>query len=375
MKPFTTTCLLAAMIIFAACKSTKKLFDEGQYDRALYSALDDLRKKPDNATAASILPQAYNEAVIKYENSINAANTGTKSAQKLDIIYRDYVALQKMYTAIAATPAAFGHVNATHYASDLAVAAENAAEFRYSRGMELLQHGDRISAQKAYENFKQVSVYVPGYKDTDDRKAEAYGLAIVNIIVDKFDQRFNNYSVNANYFQNDIVNTLNNIGNSHYYKFYNTSEPRAREVRADQYMDINVYDIWFGQMGATRNSYTVSKDITEKDDKDDKKTRTTTVTATVNVTRRVIDSRASMDYRITDAIERRMVGSDRIFAQYTWEKLTGNYTGDQRALSDKDWAIIRGVYNNQPSYDELYRELTRQLMNQFDNRMRAIYGR
>ena len=375
MKPFTTTCLLAAMIIFAACKSTKKLFDEGQYDRALYSALDDLRKKPDNATAASILPQAYNEAVIKYENSINAANTGTKSAQKLDIIYRDYVALQKMYTAIAATPAAFGHVNATNYASDVAVAAENAAEFRYSRGMELLQHGDRISAQKAYENFKQVSVYVPGYKDTDDRKAEAYGLAIVNIIVDKFDQSFNNYSVNANYFQNDIVNTLNNIGNSHYYKFYNTSEPRAREVRADQYMDINVYDIWFGQMGATRNSYTVSKDITEKDDKDDKKTRTTTVTATVNVTRRVIDSRASMDYRITDAIERRMVGSDRIFAQYTWEKLTGNYTGDQRALSDKDWAIIRGVYNNQPSYDELYRELTRQLMNQFDNRMRAIYGR
>jgi len=374
MKPFTTTCLLAVIIIFAACKSTKKLFDEGQYDRALYSALDDLRKKPDNATAASILPQAYNEAVIKYEGSINAANTGSKNAQKLDIIYRDYVALQKMYTAIAATPAAFGHVNATNYASDVSTAADNAAEFSYSRGMDLLQHGDRISAQKAYENFKQVSRYVPGYKDADDRKAEAYELAIINIIVDKFDQRFNNYSVNANYFQNDIVNSLNNIGNSHYYKFYNTSEPRAREVRADQYMDINVYDIWFGQMGASRNSYTVSKDITEKDDKDDKKTKTTTVTAIVNVTRRVIDSRASMDYRITDAVERRMVGSDRVVAQYTWEKLTGSYTGDQRALSDKDWAIIRGVYNNQPSYDELYRELTRQLMNQFDSRMRSIYG-
>ncbi|MEO6314719.1 MAG: hypothetical protein ABIU63_13495 [Chitinophagaceae bacterium] len=374
MKPFIT-CLILAMILLAACKSTKKLFDEGQYDKALYSSLDDLRKKPDNATAAAILPQAYNEAVSKYEHSIAAAGNGAKSAQKLDIIYHDYVALQKMYTAVAATPAAFSHVNATNYATAVATAADNAAEFRYDRGMDLLQRGDRVSAQKAYENFKQVTAYVQGYKDVDDRMAEAYDLAIVNIIVDKFDQRFSNYQVNGNFFQNDIVSSLNNIGNSHYYKFYNTSEPRAREVRADQFMDINVYDIWFGQMGSNRESYTVSKEITEKDDKDSKKSRTYTVSATVNVTRRLIDSRASMDYRITDAAERRMVGSDRVSAQYTWEKLTGSYTGDKRALSDKDWAIIRGAYSEQPSYDELYRALTRQLMSQFENRMRTIYGR
>jgi len=128
-------------------------------------------------------------------------------------------------------------------------------------------------------------------------------------------------------------------------------------------------------MGVSRDKYNVSKDITEKDEKDASKSRTTTVTATVNVTRRVIDSRATMDYRIMDAASRQMVGSDRISANYTWEKLTGSYTGDQRALSDKDWAIIRGAYNNQPSYNELYRELTKQLMNQFNNRMRSIYGR
>lgn len=374
MKPFTIL-LLATVILVAACKSTKKLFDDGQYDKALYSALDDLRKKPDNATAAAILPQAYNEAANRYLNAIAAARTGSASAQKLDIIYRDYQALQKMYDAIAATPAAFSHVTARNYATDLAAAAEDAAEFRYTMGMDFLRRGDRISAQKAYENFRAVASYVPGYKDAEDRKEEAYDLAIINVIVDKFDQRFNNYPVNGNYFQNDIVHGLNNIGNSHYYKFYNINEPKSREVRADQFMDINVYDIWFGQMGVNRDSYTVTKDITEKDPKDEKKNRTITVSATVNVTRRVIDSRASMDYRIMDAATRRMLGSDRVNAQYTWEKLTGSYTGDQRALSDKDWAIIRGAYNNQPSYDELYRELTRQLMNQFDSRMRSIYGR
>jgi hypothetical protein len=370
-----TTLLLFFLLTLAACKSTKKLFDDGQYDKALYSALDDLRKKPDNATAASILPQAYNEAVRKYENAIAAAATGSQNAQKLDIIYKDYRALQKMYDAIAATPAAFSHVSAKNYSSALSNAAENAAEFNYTRGMDLLQRGDRVSAQKAYESFKAAVSYVPGYRDVEDRKEEAYEFAVANVVVEKFDQRFDNFNINGNYFQNDIVYTLNNIGNSHYYKFYGTNEPKAREVRVDQYMDINVYDIWFGQLASNRYSYQVSKDITQKDDKDPKITRTITVTANVNVTRRIIDSRAMMDYRITDAATRRMIVNDRIPAQYTWEKLTGSYTGDSRALSDKDWATIRGAFNNEPSYDELYRELTRQLMNQFNNRMRSIYGR
>jgi hypothetical protein len=374
MRPFATI-LIGVLVVLAACKSTKKLYDQGQYDRALYSALDDLRKKPDNATAAAILPQAYNEASTKYLDAIATAKLGTPSAQKLDIIYRDYAALQKMYEAIAATPAAFSHVKATNYGTDLSMAAENAAEWRYHDGMDFLQRGDRLGAQKAYESFKAAAGYVPGYKDVDQRQAEAYDYAVINVIVDKFDQRFSNYQVNASYFQNDLVRGLNNIGNSHYYQFYNTSEPKAREVRADQFMDTNVYDIWFGQMAVSRDSYTVTKDITEKDPKDSKKNLTITVSASVSVVRRLIDSRASMDYRIMDAATRRMPVSDRVNAQYTWEKLTGSYTGDQRALSDKDWAIIRGAFNNQPSYDELYRELTRQLMNQFDSRMRSIYGR
>lgn len=369
-----STLLLFFFIVIVACKSTTKLFEEGQYDRALYSALDDLKKKPDNATAANILPQAYNEAVNKYENSIASARSGTQNIQKLDIIYKDYKGLQKMYDAIAATPAAFSHVTARNYSTELNQSAEDAAEYMYGRGMNFLQHGDRISAQKAYESFKGAERYVRGYKDIEERKAEAYDLAIVNVVVDKFDQRFGSYNVNGNYFQNDIVYTLNNIGSSHYYKFYGTAEPRAREVRVDQYMDINVYDISFGQLYSNDYSYAVSKEISEKDDKDPKITRTTTVTANVFVKRRVIDSRAVMDYRITDAASRRMVGSDRLAAQYTWEKLTGRYTGDSRALGDKDWAIVRGAFNNQPDYNELYKELTNQLMNQFNSRMRGIYG-
>jgi len=374
MKNPSYLLLLLITVIFA-CKSTKKLFDDGQYDRAFYSALEDLKKRPDNATAASILPQAYNEAVNGYMNSLQAAKSGTVTSQKLDIIYRDYSALQRMYNAVAATPASFPHVNATNYNNELSEAAENAAQDRYTRSLDLLNYGDRVSAQRAYEGFKTVQTYVPGYKDVESLMARAYDMAIINVVVDKFDQRFEYYNINGAYFQNDITTTLNNIGRGHYYKFYGVNDPRSMELRVDQYMDINVYDIWFGQLASNSYSYAVSKDITEKDDKDPKVTKTVTVTANVNVTRRIIDSRAMMDYRITDAASRRMIAFDRVASQYTWEKLTGNYTGDSRALSDKDWQIIRGNYNNQPNNDELYRELTRRMMSQFNERMRLIYGR
>lgn len=369
--------LAAAFLVCTACKSTKKLFEQGQYDRALYSALDDLRKKPDNATAASILPQAYSEAASQYQNSIAAARAGSLNAQKLDIIYNDYRALQKMYDAIAATPAARGLVTATNYTTDVANAAENAAAFRYAQGNDLLQRGDRISAQRAYESFKAVEYYVPGYQQVEEKKQQAYDMAVLNIVVSKFDQRFDRFNINASYFENDIIYGLNTIGNPHYYNFFNQNEASAQQIRVDQFMDINVHDIWFAPLSVNNYSYDVSKDISVPDDKDKegKAKKTITVSATVSVTRRIIESRAMMEYRITEQGSQRMVAFDRVPAQYTWEKLTGSYKGDSRALSDKDWAVIRGAYNNQPAYDDLYRELTRRMMNEFNNRMRVIYGR
>jgi hypothetical protein len=369
--------LLAAVITCSACKSTKKLFEQGYYDRALYSALDDLRKKPDNATAASILPQAYREAVSYYENSITAARTGSLNPQKLDVIYNDYRTLQKMYDAIAATPAARGLVSATNYTTDLANAAENAAAFRYAQGNDLLQRGDRISAQHAYENFKAVEYYVPGYQQVEEKKQQSYEMAVLNIVVSKFDQRFDRFDINASYFDNDIIYALNTIGNTHYYNFFNPNEASAQQIRVDQYMDINVHDIWFAPLSVNHSSYDVSKDISVPDEKDKegKVKKTITVTATVNMTRRIIESRAMMEYRITAQQSQQLIAYDRVPAQYTWEKLTGNYKGDSRALSDKDWAVIRGAYSSQPPYDELYRELTRRMINEFNNRMRIIYGR
>jgi len=366
--------LLLLVVLLSSCISTQKLFDKGEYDKAFYAAVGDLKKNPSDAGATKILPDAYKEAAAKYEQEITIAkNRSDKKADKLDQIYNGYQSLQKMYDAVASAGIQVNAFKPKDYSTELDQAASNAASARYNRGITLLQRNDRMSARKAYDNLKIADNYIPGYKDVITKKQEAYDAAITNVVVNKMDQRFGYYTINGNFFERDILWNLNTIGNTHYYQFYDINDGRSKDVRVDQFIDMNMYDIWFSNLATNNYSYAVSQKIPVKSDKMAGSNSVITVSATIQATRRIINSRAVMDYRITDAVSQKIISTDRIPAQYTWQSLTGKYTGDSRALSEKDWAIVRGGFNNKPGYDELYQELTRQIMTQFNFNMRTIY--
>lgn len=371
---FTLSCLLFCTSFFS-CKSTKKLFEEGQYERAFFSAIDDLKKNASNTSALQVLPDAYQQASRQLMNSVRTAESGTRTGEKLDRIYNSYNSLQKMYNAVVASPVASNLISPRDYMQELARVADEGADFHYNEGLNLLDRGDKKSAQKAYQEFKITDSYVPGFKDVRQLRDEALDRAITYVVVNNINQQFGSYSVNGSFLENDIVNGLSNIGRNYYYQFYPLPEAQSKRIRVDQFMDILMYDIWFGNLATNTYTYDVSITIKEPSSNTKEADKSVVVKATVRVTRRIMDSRAGMDCRISDAESRRIIFSERFPARYTWEKLTGTYTGDSRALSDKDRAIINGVYNNPPDYNELYRELTRQIMNNFNTRMRQLYGR
>jgi len=375
MRVFFTLAVSFLCFSILSCKSTKKLFEEGQYDRAFFSAIDDLKKNPSNTSALQILPDAYQQASRQLMNSIHTAESGSRTGEKLDRIYNSYNSLQKMYNSVIASPAASNLVSPRDYSTELANAADEGASYHYEQGLDLMDRGDKKSAQKAYQEFKTTDSYVPGFKDVRQLKDEALDRAITNVVINNINQQFGAYSVNGAFLENDMLNGLRNIGRNYYYQFYLIPEAQSKRIRVDQYMDVMMYDIWFGRLASNSYSYDVSKTIKEPSSDTKEAPRSIVVKATVTVTRRIMDSRAAMDCRISDADSRQIIFSERFPARYTWEKLTGTYTGDSRALSDKDRAIINGVYNNPPDYNDLYRELTRQIMNNFNTRMRQLYGR
>ena len=374
MRNLISIGLFFALVCFS-CKSTQKLFEEGKYERAFYSAIDDLKKNASNASARQVLPDAYEQTRKQLLGTVHTAESGSRTGDKLDRIYNAYNSLQKMYNTLVASPATSGIISGVDYSSEFANAAEEGAAFHYDQGLSFLDQGDKKSAQKAYQQFKTTDSYVPGYKDVIQLKDEALDRSVTNVVINNIRQQFGAYSINGAFLENDILNNLNNIGRNYYYIFYLVPGAQSRQVRVDQYMDLLMYDIWFGRLATNSYSYEVSKTIKEQPANTKEAPQTITVKATVRVTRRIMDSRAAMDCRISDAESRRIIFSERFTSNYTWENLTGSYTGDSRALADKDRAIINGVYNNPPDYNDLYRELSRKVMNDFNYRMRQIYGR
>ena len=373
MKRLLPSVTIFISLVFS-CKSPQKLFEEGQYERAIYSSLEDLKKNPSNAKALQLLPTAYGQASKQLLNDIEVARA-FKRSDRPDKVYQDYNSLQKLYVSINALAAASAVVSAVDYSNELRNAANEAAEFRYSRGAEYLKQGDKINAKKAYEDFKMADSYVPGYKDVIQLKDQALDMAVTNVALNNIRQQFGYYSLNGAFLENDILWDLKTIGRDNYYLFYTVSDAQYKNIRVDQFIDLAMYDIWFGTLSGNSYSYNVSREINEPAPNPKDPPVKIYVSATVSVTRRILDSRAEMDCRITDSDNRRIIFSQRFPAHYTWENLSGSYSGDQRALSARDWAIVNGIYNNPPSYDDLYRELTKQLLNDFNYRMRQVYGR
>ncbi len=362
--------LLSLVCMTSGCKSAEKLLNKGQYDKAFYSAISQLKKNPDHGAASSLLPEAYHQ----YQALVLREMSGARGKEEsLEQAYSGYIELQKMYEAISNTPGAQRVVRPVDYTDELNAAADNAAAHFYAQGDMLLALGDKRNAQKAYTSFSRADDYIRDYKDVQARIRAAEDLATTNVIINTIDQRFGFYNINGGFFENDLLWQLqNSAGRNSFYKFYNYNT--GRNQSADQYIDIAMYDIWISPVYSNNYSYDVSKNITVPDETKPDETKTITVKATVTVKRSIIDSRAVMDCRITNVGDRRLLLTDRFGAQYSWENKTGTYQGDSRALSDTDWAIVRGAYNNPPSQDELYRELTKQLLNDFSNRMSQFYN-
>jgi hypothetical protein len=157
--------LLLLVVLLSSCISTQKLFDKGEYDKAFYAAVGDLKKNPADAGAAKILPDAYKEAAAKYEQEITIAKSrNDKKPDKLDQIYNGYQSLQKMYDAVASSGVQVNAFQPKDYSAELDQAAATAAAARYNRGIALLQRNDRMSARKAYDNWLLITMLIPYLK-------------------------------------------------------------------------------------------------------------------------------------------------------------------------------------------------------------------
>lgn len=94
-----------------------------------------------------------------------------------------------------------------------------------------------------------------------------------------------------------------------------------------------------------------------------------TVYAIVTVSRQSFTARMEMEVEITDAVTRKMISNNIIREQYSWDKESGSYSGDERALTGADWDVINNSRFNEPRKEEVLNELYRKVYPQVKNRI------
>ncbi len=362
-------CTLA--IFMASCSSSKNYLDRSDADKALIDAAKRLAKSPSDGKASEALPILYKAQKDFHIAKIASLKSGS-DLSKWDKIIAEYKDLQTAYDAIIGSTAAFRLVTPQNFSTELLDAQEQAASDYYDLAVAYEQKGGRENAKSAYNYFTKAERYVPGFKDARNKKAEAFNNSIVNVVVNAVeDQSFffnsgwgnSGYNYSNEYFQQKLLRDLqSNTGNSRFAaRFYTDWEARRNEILPDWVVDLKLRNLDIPQPYTRNSTRQVSNRIQTGTDTSGNKIYQT-VYATLNIKQQSFDARGTMDVIIRDVKSNTIISNRSYSDTYNWQQESGSYTGDQRALSTNDWAIINNRnYNNQPRKEDVLNELYRDI--------------
>ncbi|TWF42401.1 hypothetical protein FHW36_102156 [Chitinophaga polysaccharea] len=367
---------LLAYTLLLSCKSGEKLYNKGRYSEAVLAFVKKLHRKPQDAAATRLLPDAYHQALQSGEDRVNEW-LRSNNQLKWESVRNEYRALQNLYNSIHSSPAALKLVQPKDYRDAITGAQENAAEIRYDRGTELLNRGDKVSARQAYEEFGAALKLIPNYRDTKQRMDEAFQLGVVNVVVSQIEVRSPYYQFSADQFRDYLVRNLQQRNINRFVQFYDERIARSENLRPDEYIELRFFDFVVGQTFVDRIQRDVSKEIvtgTTKDTSGNTINLYQTVKATLYITKKTVVSKGLLDYRITDTNNGQVLRTDRIPGNYTWVNQFGTFRGDERALSDEDRKLMGGQDVPPPPPSDLFMEFTRPIYDVLARDLQSFYN-
>lgn len=362
------------MAVLASCGAAGGFTASSREDKDLFKAINAIEKS-NHAEARKDLPALYQQAVQRREDRIAAYKNST-SPDRWQKIVSELEALQKIYTALNASPASARLVPAPQdYALAIREAKEQGAVEYYEIAVQHLQSSSRADARKAYDALQTVNRLYPNYRNTSSLLREAREKSILDVVINSVQTRgyvYGNWNFRSDNFQRELVRDLggsfgNNLSGA---RFYTDWEARSRNVEPDWMVDLNWDNVYISP--GRHHTYTrnVSKQIEIGKDTSGRPVYKT-VNATLYITQRSINARADMEYRVIDLAENESVEWNRIPAFLDLNIEEATYRGDSRALSDYDWALVNNRqpyrYNDEGDImDALYAQVYSQLRNRIE---------
>jgi hypothetical protein len=344
-------------------------------DKQVFDLIERLNKNPNDNEASKLLPDMYQQALDSKrqlnQEILSQMAPGDRYIEKA----KQLEVLQQMYNSIKASPAASKVVpNPWNPYDAIQTNKNNAAKEYYSQGMNYLNYNNRAYAGKAYEMFENANRAVPGYLNVQQMMAEAKRLSTIYVIirpVNYYNYNYSHWGFQNDFLQNQMVRDLN-ASSFRDTRFFTDWEARNQHVQMDKVVDLNIVDMFIGQSNTQNNTYHRSAQIQVGTTKSvPAKPVYETVSATVYVTTRLLESHAALECRIYDWVSGNNMFFDRFPGSYTWRVQTATYKGDRRALTSEDLRLISNSGTTSvPSRNEIASRLLNDCYGQLLNSIR-----
>ena len=372
--------LLTASIFFISCKTATKAYNKGDYADAVEMGVKKLQKDPYDADTKDLVKSAYTYAVSQHEEAIRSLSNSTNE-NRYEAILREYSKLQDLYNTIQQSPVATNAVNPRNYGDYVQTYRDKAADVHLENAEKWMDQGTKQAFRNAYNEYRTALRYRDNMVIRTKRD-EAYNSALTKVLVVPI-QNYGGYSYNSSYqlqqFQNEVMRTLANNMSNDFIRFFSEWDLQNKNLEPDQILEMNLGRISIGQPYDQRTSREVSKEVVVKEivyKADSVVKQYGKVKATITTTKRTLLSEGELYLSLRDP-KGRTLWNDRFNGQHRWQTEFSTYTGDERALSDNDKALLNKNPNpnNVPREEEIMNELYRQIQIDLSNRLRNYFSR
>jgi hypothetical protein len=374
MKNFITTLImLLTLAVLVSCGTAGRFTASSREDKDLFKAINALDKS-NHPEARKDLPALYQQSVLRHQDQL-AAYRNSSDAGRWPKIIAELEALQNIYSAVSSSQAA-SLVTAKDYSAELRNAREEGAAEYYETGMQYMESDRRQDARKAYQAFQSANKLQPNFRNTAELMREAREKGTLDVVINPVGNsgymypQFSNFT--SDNFQRSLVRDLGgSFGNAfNGARFYTDWDARSMNVTPDWVVDLNWENLNIGVPRTHTFTRSVSNEIEAGKDSSGR-TIYRTVHATLRVTRYTLSARASMAYRITDIYDRSTVRWSTIPAYLDINTEYATYSGDSRALSSHDWALVNnrrnGYYDDREIVEALYGRIYPELRSRIES--------
>ena len=369
--------LLAVLTVGSAissCSSGRKALEQGDYDEAVFKAINRLKSNDNSKKAGATLRNAYAYAVELHQRNISTLKTSADPL-KWDKIVSEYQIMEAQFQALQTCPGCRKHITQpVSVVRELQDARREAAEVRYTLGTQALAlKNRRDKAIEAHEHFLAASTHIPRFKDTEQLMEEALYHAILRVVVEPIPAPSRNLALKHEFFYNKIMENLHRHNGNRYVQYFTPAETEAQKLEwVDHVIQMEFDRFTLGSLISNTYVEEVSRDSVIIATRN-RENIYGTVKAKLAINEKSLVGSGLLDFQVKDLETTRILTQEKFPSEYRWTVRWATFNGDERALSAEQKALVNVTNFDIPVPQYMFEEFAAPLFDQIINKIHSYY--